>query len=107
MCCVVHDYSEGYACWQQDEIQSEYFDVAKVSLHVTILHRHAVEVDGVARTEENPRLVKDHILSYLMTQFKIMTVFTKIQELICDYLTTTVSYNNQMMHEFTDGCAAQ
>jgi len=62
MWCVVHDYSEGYACWQQDEIQSEYFDVAKVSLHVTILHRHAVEeVDGVARTEENPRLVKDHI----------------------------------------------
>ena len=34
----VHDYSERYTCRQQDEIQSEYFDVAKVSLHVTILY---------------------------------------------------------------------
>lgn len=38
----LHDYSEGYACRQQDETQSEYFDVAKVSLHLTILHRHAI-----------------------------------------------------------------
>ena len=45
----VHDYSEGYACRQQDEIQSQYFDVAKASLHVTILHRHAIQAtDGVA-----------------------------------------------------------
>ena len=58
----VHDYSEGYACRSQDEIQSEYFDVAKVSLHITILHRHAVEaIDGVKRTEENPHLIKEHI----------------------------------------------
>ena len=28
----VHDYSEGYTCRKQDEIQSKYFDVAKVSL---------------------------------------------------------------------------
>lgn len=27
----VYDYSKGYTCRQQDEIQSEYFDVAKVS----------------------------------------------------------------------------
>ena len=58
----VHDYSEGYACRSQDEIQSEYFDVAKVSLHITILHCHAVEaIDGVKRTEENPHLIKEHI----------------------------------------------
>ena len=32
----IHDYSEGYACRFQDEIQSQYFDVNKVSLRVTI-----------------------------------------------------------------------
>lgn len=59
----VHDYSEDYTCQQQDDIQSEYFYVAKVSLHFTILHRHAVEeVDGVVSTEEDPHLVKEHTL---------------------------------------------
>ena len=58
----VHDYSKGYTCRQQDEIQSEYFDIAKVSLHVTILHCHAVkEVDAVATTKEYPHLVREHI----------------------------------------------
>ena len=37
----VHNYSEGYSCRQQDELQ--YLDVAKVSLHITIPYRHAVE----------------------------------------------------------------
>ena len=51
----IHDYSEGYTCRKQDETQSEYFDVAKVSLHVSIVYRHAVEAtDGVESTEEDP-----------------------------------------------------
>ena len=29
----VHDYSKGYSCRQQDELQSEYFDVASVSAY--------------------------------------------------------------------------
>jgi len=58
----MHDYSEGYAWRQQDEIQSEYFDVAKVSLHVTILHRHAIQaIDEVESTEEEPQLIKEHV----------------------------------------------
>ena len=58
----VYDYSEGYTCRKQDKIQSEYYYVAKVSLHVTILYHHAVEaVDGVESTEEDPQTVKEHI----------------------------------------------
>ena len=58
----IHDYSEGYTCRQQDEIQSEHFDIAKVSLHVIILYRRAVEaVDGVDSTRENPHLAKEHV----------------------------------------------
>ena len=58
----IHDYSEGYSCRQQDELQSEYFDVAKVSLHITIPYRHAVEsIDGKISTEEDPHIVKKHL----------------------------------------------
>ena len=47
----VHEYSKGYVCRQQDETQTEYFYVISVSLHVTILHRHATEAtDGVTST---------------------------------------------------------
>ncbi|XP_022801267.1 uncharacterized protein LOC111338965 [Stylophora pistillata] len=104
----VHDYSEGYTCRQQDEIQSEYFDVAKVSLHVTILHRHAVEeVDGVASTEEDPHLVKEHIFVISDDPVQDYDSVHTMQEFIQNYLTNDLGYNTQMMHEFTDGCAAQ
>ena len=70
----VHDYSEGYACRSQDEIQSEYFDVAKVSLHITILHCHAVEaIDGGKSTEENPTLLKSTFLLSQRILCKITT----------------------------------
>lgn len=42
----VHDYSENYACRYQNEIQSQYFDMGKVSLHVTILYRPVSPLDG-------------------------------------------------------------
>jgi len=42
----VHDYSENYACHHQNEMQSQYFDLGKVSLHVTILYRPVSPLDG-------------------------------------------------------------
>ena len=81
----VHDYSEGYTCRQQDKIQSEYFDVAKVSLHVTILHRHAVEeVDGVESTEDDPHLVKEHVFVTSDDPVQDYDSVHKMQELIGD-----------------------
>ena len=104
----VHDYSEGYACRQQDEIQSEYFDVAKASLHVTILHRHAVQAtDGVASTEEEPHLIKEHVFVISDDPIQDQDSVHKVQELIHNYLINDVHYNVIKMHEFTDGCAAQ
>ena len=56
----IHDYLE--TCWFQDIIQSQYFDVNKVSLHVTILYRHSTaEVDGMQSTEEEPAITKEHL----------------------------------------------
>ena len=58
----IHDHSEGFACRFQDEIQSQYFDVNKVSLRATILYRHSsAEVDGIHSTEEEPAICKDHL----------------------------------------------
>jgi len=104
----VHDYSEGYACSQRDEIQSEYFDVAKVSLHVTILHRHAIQViDGVESTEEEPHLVKEHVFVISDDPIQDQDSVHKVQELIQTYLAKDIGYNVVKMHEFTDGCSAQ
>jgi len=36
----IHDYSESYSCRGQNEIQLQYFDVNKASLHISVLFRH-------------------------------------------------------------------
>ena len=103
----VHDYSKGYACRQQDEIQSEYFDIAKVSLHVTILHHHAVQaIDGVISTEEEPHLIKEHVFVISDDPIQDHDSVHKVQELIHCYLVNDVGCNGIKMHGFT-GCAAQ
>lgn len=59
---AVHDYSENYTCTMQDQIQSLYFSQVQASIHVTILHRHALlNVDGIQSTEENPSIITEHI----------------------------------------------
>ena len=103
----IHDYSEGYACRQQDEIQSEYFDLAKVSLHVTIIHRHAIEaVNGVASTNESPYIIKEHVFVISDDPLQDHDSVHRCQEMICSCLQEN-GIALVKMHEFTDGCAAQ
>jgi len=104
----IHDYSEGYSCRQQDEIQSEYFDVAKASLHVTILYRHAIQaVDGEDSTEEEPLIIKEHLFVISDDQTQDQHSVHKVQMIIKSYLNDDIGYNVVKLHEFTDGCAAQ
>lgn len=42
----MHDYSENYACHHQNEIQSQYFDMGKGRLHVTVLYRPVSPLNG-------------------------------------------------------------
>ena len=59
----VHDYSENYVCTMQNQIQSLYFSQVQASIHVTILHRHALmDVDGIESTEQNLQLITEHLL---------------------------------------------
>jgi len=54
----IHDYSKGYVCTFQDEIQSQYFDV-KVSLHVKVLYWHPLKRWMVSRAwRSNQQFVK-------------------------------------------------
>ena len=104
----IHDYLEGYSCRQQDELQSKYFDVAKVSLHITILYRHAVEfVDGKTSTEDDPQIIKEHLFVISDDEVQDYHSVHKAQELVKNYLEEQLQMKINRLHEFTDGCAAQ
>ena len=103
----IHDYSEGYACWFQDEIQSQYFDVNKASLHVTILYRHLnAEVDGVQSTEEKPAVCKEHLFVISDDVTLDHDSVIHIQKFISKHLEES-NCTIKKMHRFTDGCAGQ
>ena len=104
----VHGYLEGYSCRQQDELQSEYFDVAKVSLHITILYRHAVDsIDGKTSTENDPQIIKEHLFVISDDEVQDYHSVHKAQELVKGYLEDQLKIKINKLHEFTDGCAAQ
>ena len=59
--CCIHDYSKNYSCYYQNEMQSCYYSQTQASIHVTILHRHALNnTDGVESSPDSP-LVTEHI----------------------------------------------
>ena len=59
---AVHNYSENYSCTMQDQIQSLYFSQVQASIHITILHRHAlINVDGIQSTDGNPYVITEHV----------------------------------------------
>lgn len=58
----IHDYSESYVCRGQNEIQFQYFDVNKASLHIIVMFHHAtMEADGKESTAEEPVVIKEHV----------------------------------------------
>jgi len=64
-CICVHDFSENYRCTELKQLQSAYFQKTEVSVHVTIIHRHALpDIDGVESTEQNPEIITEHFFCY-------------------------------------------
>ncbi|XP_031563965.1 uncharacterized protein LOC116299446 [Actinia tenebrosa] len=60
--CCIHDYSENYSCQHQDQIQSLYYGQVQVSIHVTVMHRHAIkEIDGEESTPDDPAVITEHL----------------------------------------------
>lgn len=88
--------------------QSEYFDINKVSLHVSILYLHAVDaVDGVSSSKEEPNTIKEHIFVISDDPIQDHHSVHKVQELIHGNLQNDLGYQVEKLCEFTDGCAAQ
>ena len=105
--CCVHDYSENYSCQYQDQIQSLYFSQAQASIHVTILHRHAIkEIDGIASNEETPEIVTEHLFVISPDIKHDHDSVHECRAIVADYL-KDINYPITVMHEWTDGCASQ
>ena len=105
--CCVHDYSENYTCRFQDQIQSMYFSQTQASLHVTILHRHALlAVDNEESTEEEPKIVTEHIFVISSDCKHDHHSVQGCRALVANYL-KEIDYKVKVMHEWTDGCSAQ
>ena len=103
----IHDYSESYSCRGQNEIQSQYFDVNKASLHITVLFRHASARDEKESTAEEPIIIKEHIFVISDDPVQDYDSVHHAQLLVGKYLTDDLQLNITKLHEFTDGCAAQ
>ena len=104
--CCIHDYSENYSCRYQQEAQSLYFAQNQVSLHVTILFRHAnAEKDGVQSTEEEPVVVTEHLFVISPDLKHDHYSVHKCRQLLAEHLKKCGPIH--VLHEWTDGCSAQ
>ncbi|VDI56517.1 Hypothetical predicted protein [Mytilus galloprovincialis] len=94
-------------CSAREEIQSSYFQRTEVSLHVSIIYRHAVlEYDGKDSTTENPNIIKEHFFVVSNDDKHDHHFVHEVQNQIKEYL-NSISYNVSTMHEYTDGCQCQ
>ncbi|CAC5407804.1 unnamed protein product [Mytilus coruscus] len=106
-CVCVHDFSENYRCSELTEIQSAYFQKTEVSVHVTILHRHALlEYDCVDSSEDFPEIITKQFFVLSPDLVHDQYFVHQVRNYIVEYL-QSIPYSVETMHEFTDGCAAQ
>ena len=106
-CVCVHDFSENYQCSEKMELQSKHFSKTEVTIHISVIHRHAkLEHDGMDSTNDNPVIIQEYF--YVISpdlqhdQYFVHHFWTLIKQ----YL-TSIDYDCQKMFEFTDGCAQQ
>ena len=103
----VHDYSENYTCQDQDQSQSSYYGQTQVSIHVTILHRHAISrVDGTQSTLSDPHIVTEHLFAISDDLQHDHQSVHNCRKLVANYL-KSIGCQVDVMHEWTDGCSAQ
>lgn len=105
--CCVHDYSENYSCQHQDQLQTLYFSKTQASIHVTILHRHAIlDIDGVESTDEEPNVVTEHLFVISPDLKHNHHSVHEVRSLVAGHL-QSINHPVKVLHEFTDGCSAQ
>ena len=84
-----------------NEVQLSYFQRTEVSVHVSLIQRHAIlEVDGVSSTEMEPNIVEQFLV--------ISSVIKHDQHHLCrlvhiaEYI-TSICYGCNVMHEYCYG----
>ena len=88
-------------------MQSQYYSQTQASIHVTVLHRHAIkDLDGVDSTLEEPVIVTEHIFVISPDTKHDHDSVHQVRKLVADYL-EDIKYDVEVMHECTDGCSAQ
>lgn len=106
-CICIHDISENYKCSEKTELQAMYYQKTEVTVYVTIIHRHALlEYDGVESTEEDPQIVSETFYVISPDLQHDHHFVHNVQTQVRDYL-SSISYNAQTMHEYTDGCSCR
>jgi hypothetical protein len=106
-CICVHDFSENFSCFEKHELQTSYFQKTEVSLHVSVVYRHAIlEYDRVDSTRENPNIATEHFFVVSPDPVHDNHFTYQVQKMISEYL-ESISYNTEVMHEFRDGCQTQ
>ncbi|MES9883754.1 MAG: hypothetical protein ABW185_23120 [Sedimenticola sp.] len=106
-CIAIHDFSENYSCSERDELQSTFFSKTECTIHVTILHRHAIlEFDGEESTPDNRKIITEQIF-VISPDLQHDNCFTQeVQKRVAGHL-NDIGYNVECMYEFTDGCSQQ
>ena len=76
-CITVHDFSENFKCKEQTEIQSDYFQKQEVSIHVTLIYRHAMlNADGVQSRPMIPMSLRNIYMLFQTTKNMITILLT-------------------------------
>jgi hypothetical protein len=79
----------------------------EVSLHVSVIHRHAMlEYDGIDSNEENPNVIAKHFYVISPDQQHDHFFFHEVRKQISEYM-KSISCDITSMHEFTDECPSQ
>ena len=75
----------------------------KVSIHVTVLYRHAsLEYDGISSTAEEPEVIKEYLFAINDDVTQDHDSVLHIKKLTAAYLKDEVGIQIKKMHEFTD-----
>ena len=81
-----------------NEVQLSYFQRTEVSVHVSLIQRHAIlEVAGVSSTEMEPNIVEEFFVMSSDTKHDQHHLCRPVH--IAEYI-TSIGYGCNVMHEF-------
>ena len=77
-----------------------------MTLHVSIIHRHALtDIDGTQEETENKMVTEEFFV--LSDDRGHDAHFVRAVRALIDQYLTDIGYKVELLHEFTDGCSAQ